>query len=498
MSSHSEKFNELQEDPQVNKDSFVSSNMSRDSETNLLGYLFKIGFGLILPPVFISFFSTYAYIQTEKPILLIPPFVSFFALISASLLTYLARYAQTSGTRASDYLLYSLYIMHICSAVYFLIGSLFIFIFAHDETLTRYVSFAILCIEGGCVKYIIGYGVIFVLIRKLTIEYQTIRNYLQIMQVTLIASGIGICLTCLAYKSSWDYLDISYHLPPVILDLGLATGIGLIMLSLLLFYAAYSEKLSIILLSQILTVLLMIFLLLYSAMVRFSNDIYISTINKNCSYLLKLTSHGDLTCGKYKPEPCIEEFRALVWEEDLEPGLQCLNSDCCVEIKNNITLSLEILVAWAFLSAILLIFSWLSGQGLVKKIEKYGKSSEKRFDLQALSIILVAFFLGIAGWIALANESAKFTEDYPLVKVLGAEEVEPRFLLGSLCENVEIKLNWTESSEVELSSKGGSVFPKSFKLKKWALGEHSKKVNFCPYFVREKYEILAEFIGNNE
>ena len=157
---------------------------------------------MIIPPIIIIISSIYAYINTGHQILLIPIFLSIFAFISTALLIYLCRDATNTNNRVSDSIFYCIYAIHFSTTGYFSLGLLLIFLFGFQNTLSPYVNFAILCIEGACLKCTLGYGLLFIICRKLSIEYHSIRNYLEIIQITILLCGTGMCMTCIAYRSS--------------------------------------------------------------------------------------------------------------------------------------------------------------------------------------------------------------------------------------------------------------------------------------------------------
>ena len=200
MSGREEAYNEFERNS--NNGSFVSSVMSKASENTLLSRITKIGVGIVIPPALVIIFSGYAYILTLKYILLIPAFISIFALAATILLIYLSRNAEKESKRVSDYFFYSIYCIHFTSAAYLLTGSVLVFVFSMEANIQPTVGVAIFCIEGACGKFIFGYAGIFILSRKLAIEYQNIRNFLQIIQISILLCGVGIFIISSVYKSS--------------------------------------------------------------------------------------------------------------------------------------------------------------------------------------------------------------------------------------------------------------------------------------------------------
>ena len=294
---------------------------------------------------------------------------------------------------------------------------------------------------------------------------------------------------------------MSYNLPPILLNLGVITGILLVSLSLLLFFAGYFEKLSILLLGQILSIVLAIFLFLYGSMVRYSSTIYDEVIRNNCHYILKIINFALLSCEKYSENPCEKQFRALVWENELKNknSETCLNNACCVEIQQEITLSLEFLMLLAFLSCILLIFSWLAGQGLVKKIEKFGKTDTKHFDIKLFSLVVVIILLSLAGLFAFENHKQKLTQNSPVVKVINGEILQEKFLPSPLCENFNININISDQiNSLTIYSDQGFVFPNFYSGKLKSIQKQMKNSVFCAYFPSSAYHLVLNYTTEND
>ena len=444
---------------------------------------------MLIPPLLIIASSIYAYTLTLDKLLLFPALISIFAFFSCILLIHLARDAKNSSSRVSSLIFPCLYLLHFSSAAYFATGLLLVFVFSFQESITHSLSLAILCVEGASVKFIFGYGLLFILFRKLTIEYHTIRHYVQIMQITLLMCGAGICMTCLAYRSSWNNLNMHYQVPPVIVNLGIATGAVVSVVSLLTFCAAYTERLSVLLLCQIFDIILIMFLFLYGAMARYSNELYQKMISDNCSYILKILNAEMFSCQKYlESRECDREFLATVWEEGGEE--KCLNSECCNEMQEKITLYLEFLVIWAILTCILLVFSWLAGQGLVKKIEKFGKSKDKSLDIKLISLIFIVTLVSLAGWFTFDNQEQKITKNSAIVRVLNAEILESIYFPSDLCETLEVALDpFEEYSEVKVDSADGVVSPGVYTGKFKQIQTALSKSTFCANYPKELYEI---------
>lgn len=478
--------------------SFASSNLTVKTEIKLLDRIMKVGIGFILPPIVITVFSLYTYFQIYNKILLLCPFISAVSLIATIFLIKYSKEAKETSLRASNKMFYSLYTLHFCAAAYFFIGFLLVFLFRRDSELLSKVNFALLGIEGGGVKYIIGYGLLFLLVRRLTIEYQSISQYIQVMQILLTICGACIFLTCESYKNRWDNLDISYHVQPVILTLGLIAGLSTIVLSLITFFGSYSEKFSVLLLSQILNIILMIFLLMLTGILYKSNEIYIQVIEENCDYLLKIMDYRKIQCQKYTDEMCDEQFVASVWESGLEKGEKCVNKKCCWEITEEIVLSLQVCMAWTLLTAVLLAFSWFAGQGLVKKIEKYGKSSEKNFDYKVMICLILIYLLTGYCWIYI-DHSAKLDKNSADVQVIGAELLSPLYIPKDLCRFIELSTDFPEKFDnLILSPENGEVIPSSFSGKAKKIQESLKYLKYCPSYISRTYEIDLNFYANNE
>lgn len=491
MSGEEEKYEGLEPENVSNNNSFISSKLSLDDEKILLGRIYKTGLGMIFPCILIMFTSTYAFIESSNKVLLLPAIISVFALFFICLLCYLSRESKLSGTKAPDLLFLCLYFIHFSAAAYFALGILLVFMFGFQTSISYWVSVSILCIEGATTKYLFGYGLIFVFFRKLAIEHHTIQNYLQVMQITLFLCGAGICMTCLAYRSSWLNIDLHYQVPPVILTLGILAGSLLSVLSILLFYAAYAEKLSLLLLCQIFNVVLMIFIFLYGSMVRYSNKLYEEIIKFNCSYILKILNYEMFSCQKYiESDECGKQFIATVWEDGLDPGTRCLNINCCEELEENITLYLEFLMIWAILVFILMVFSFLAGQGLVKKIEKFGKSPERKLDIQLLSVMVIIVLLSLAGWFTFDHGQQKLTRNEPIVSVLNGEILDSTLIPSDLCEKVEVEIKeFSGVSEVKLSSFDGDFSQNFFVGKYKKVQSQIDHSQFYPRFPKEIYVV---------
>ena len=478
--------------------SFASSNMSTRTELGLLDKIMKVGMGFILPPIIITILSLYTYFQIRNRILLLCPVISTISLTATIFLIHYSKEAKNLNLRASNKIFVSLYVIHFCAAAYFFIGFLLIFLFKGEKELLSKVNFALLGIEGGGIKYIIGYGLLFFLIRRLTIEYQNISQYIQVMQILLTICGAGIFLTCESYKNRWDNLDISYHIQPIILTLGTIAGLVTMILSFITFYGTYAEKFSVLLLSQILNVILMIFLLMLTGILNKSNGIYTGVIQENCDFLLKIMDYKKLECQKYVEGECEEEFLASVWESGLDGGEMCVNKRCCWEITEEVVLSLQVCMAWTLLTAVLLGFSWFGGQGLVKKIEKFGKSSEKNFDYKVMVTLILIYLLTGSCW-AFLDHSAKLEKNSAKVKVIDAELINSKFIPHSLCRNIEISLDFPEKfDKLLISPKNGRIFPSSLSGKIKNIQESIKSLNYCPKFISQTYEIEVNFEKDNE
>ena len=478
--------------------SFASSNMSAKTELGLLDKIMKVGVGFILPPIVITTLSLYTYFQIKNRLLLLCPIISIVSLTATISLIHYSKEAKNLNLRASNKMFISLYAIHFCAAAYFFIGFLLIFLFKGEKELLSKVNFALLGIEGGGIKYIIGYGLLLLLTRRLTIEYQMISQYIQVMQILLTICGAGIFLTCESYKNRWDNLDISYHIQPIILTLGTIAGIGTMLLSFLTFYGAYSEKFSVLLLSQILNVVLMIFLVMLAGILNKSNGIYSGVVQENCDFLLKIMDYRKLECQKYVEGECEEKFVASVWESGMAKGEKCVNQRCCWEITEEVVLSLQVCMAWTLLTAVLLGFSWFTGQGLVKKIEKFGRSTEKNFDYKVMVTLILIYLLTGGCWVFL-DHSAKLEKNSPKIKVLDAELINNKFFPRSLCRNVEISLDIPEKFDrLLLVSKNGKISPSSLVGKSKNIQESLKLLNYCPDFISQTYEIEVSFERENE
>lgn len=478
--------------------SFASSNLTVKTELRILDKIMKVGVGFLLPPVVITVFSLYTYFQIYNKILLLCPFISAISLIATIFLIKFSKEAKETGLRASNAMFYSLYTLHFCAAAYFFIGFLLVFLFKGDDELLSKINFALLGIEGGGIKYIIGYGLLFLLVRRLTIEYQSISQYIQVMQILLTFCGACIFLTCESYKNRWDNLDISFHVQPVILTLGIIAGTSTMVLSLVTFYGSYTEKFSVLLLSQILNIILMVFLLLLTGILYKSNEIYIEVIDENCDYLLKIMDYSKIQCQKYTDDLCDEQFVASVWESGLEKGEKCVNRKCCWEITEEVVLSLQVCMAWTLLTAVLLAFSWFAGQGLVKKIEKYGKSSEKNFDYKVMVCLVIIYILTGYYWIYI-DHSAKLTKNSADVQVIDAELLSNHFIPKDLCRPIELSTDFPDTFDnLLIVPENGEVFPSSFSGKTKKIQESLKYLRYCPSYISQTYEIDLNFYSNNQ
>lgn len=435
-------YNDFEDQENSDRKAFDLSVLSKSSHDLLLDRVYKIGIGLIVPPGVIIPCGLYAYVRTGKTILLVPQGISIFALLFAVVLTYTSK---ASKTRPSNGLLYSLYAIHIITACYFLAGVVILFIFSKEEELSTVLGVSIFVIESMCLKYIVWYAILFAIIRKLAVEYQFIRNYVQVIQISLVLCGIGIWMACISYRSSWDNLDLAYHIPPIILDLGTISGFLLVLLSFLMYSASYLERMSLLLLFQVFSIVMVMFLFLYTAMVKHSIEIYNTVILNNCSYLLKILDYRQLACGKYLKGDCDREFKATVWETGLNKDNNCLNPQCCFELQQQITLSLDFLMTLAMLSGILMVFSWMSGQSLAKKIEKYGTSyknsggnsnlleeASKTIDCNVLSLMIVLILLSLAGCFTLENQEQRLSQNTAPVKIKNDGRLENQYISSTV------------------------------------------------------------------
>ena len=289
-------------------------------------------------------------------------------------------------------------------------------------------------------------------------------------------------------------------MPPVILTLGITAGVLLSLLSLLIFIAAYTEKLSILLLCQILSIVMLIFLFLYSGMVRYSNNIYHDVIKNNCSYILKIVNEKILKCGKYVEGSCSREFRATIWEEGLDiTGESCLRSSCCEEIQEKITLGLEILMIWSLTSCILLICSWYAGQGLTKKVEKFGRSTVKTFDIKLISLVLIITLLSFAGWFTYVNETQILTKNSAITTIKNLEILDEKYIPSSLCETLDLQLiEYEDIADINVTSDYGTIIPNILNGKYKKIQGLLNKSLFCPYYPLETYEIDIEVESKNK
>jgi hypothetical protein len=484
-----EKVLEVPESPSF------ASNLSARSENKLLDRVVKLGIGFLLPPVIITVSSLYAYSEMKNRILLVCPVISFVSFFATLMMVQSAKEARNLRVQASKQMFYALYLMHLCAACYFFVGFCIMFLFQGEELLSK-VNFALLAIEGGGIKYILGYFFLFITAKKLTVEYQTISSYLQVIQLTLAICGVSIFFTSLCYQSRWEHLDIAYHVPSVILNLGIVAGLFLTFLTILTFYASISEKFSVLLMTQVVTLICAVFFFMLTGMLYKSNNLFIQVIEENCDYLLKIIHKKLLTCEKYSKSNCGENLVAFAWDAD--GGEKCINTSCCFEITQEVVLSLQILMAWTLLSAVLLLFSWIAGQGLIRKIERFGRSSEKRFDLKAVACLVLIYLIVGTSWVAFLDTDVKLTQNSPRVKVLGAEKLDKALLPGDLCRFLQIEQEIPENySKIRVFSKNGQVFPSEISGNKKKIQKELKKLKYCPEYISSVYEINIEFHENS-
>ena len=476
--------------------SFNSSNLSARAENKLLDRIVKLGYGFLFPPIIITIFSFYAYFQILNKILLVCPLISIISFSASFALIHYAKQARDLNIRASNKMFYSLYLMHLCAVCYFFVGFFIMFLFEGEEMLSK-VNFALLAIEGGGIKYLLGYTLLFLNVRKLTIEYQIISNYLQIMQLNLAICGVCVFFTSFCYQARWEHLDISYHVPSIMLSLGMIAGLSVIILTIITFIGSYLEKFPILLLSQVLSIILTIFLLMLTVMLYKSNEIYIQVIEENCDYLLKIIHKDLLQCNKYSSPPCTSNLLATAWDESGDE--KCINSSCCWEITQEVVLNLQILMAWSLLTAVLLLLSWLAGQGLIKKIEKFGKSTEKTFEFRAIICLVFIYLITGTSWIGFIDTDVKLKRNSARVRVIGAEHLDHRMIPGDLCRFIRIDQELSENiQKVRVFTENGQIVPSEFNGKGKKIQESLKNLKYCPDYVRDYYEIQLELDHNSQ
>lgn len=81
---------------------------------------------------------------------------------------------------------------------------------------------------------------------------------------------------------------------------------------------------------------------------------------------------------------CPKEQIAKLWEEDMEGKYGCLNPDCCSVIRTSSSAGLDYVIGFCITGMILLIFAWESTRNLLKKIERFDRSSNKVMDIRIL------------------------------------------------------------------------------------------------------------------
>lgn len=189
-----------------------TNRMTIKEEEAILSKLQTIALGMLIAPVLIFVCGLIAYYKTEKEFLIVPPFISSIAFFAALTVYFSAKSTKDSLTRhkkmvtqwngvvAQDVMSGSLYVLHVTASCYFFIG--IISFISHQillgpidkPELNEKVKLLLFLISGASLKYILGYTYIFYLSCKLSIDYETIQNYVQAVQFSVLLSGIGLVL----------------------------------------------------------------------------------------------------------------------------------------------------------------------------------------------------------------------------------------------------------------------------------------------------------------
>mmetsp|Transcript_8460 Transcript_8460/g.8373 ORF Transcript_8460/g.8373 Transcript_8460/m.8373 type:complete len:272 (-) Transcript_8460:27-842(-) len=261
-------------------------------------------------------------------------------------------------------------------------------------------------ISGASLKYIVGYIYIFYLACKLSIDYQSIHNYVQVVQISVLIAAIGLILCPGVYWWYWSSFDISEELSPVIIQAGVVAGCCLLAYSLFSFFAAFKEHISFIIISQIVCVIMFIFLGLYCMLVIFSTQDFLESFSTNCYSLLNIMQDKHLNyigCSSKFTDiqataedlQCPEDQIVKILDKNTEK-YGCLNEECCEVISTSASAGLDFIVGFCITGQILLIFALECTRNLAKKIEKFGRDGDRFMDRRLFGVIVTVLLISLA------------------------------------------------------------------------------------------------------
>ncbi|CAG9315291.1 unnamed protein product [Blepharisma stoltei] len=402
-----------------------TNRMTIKEEEKILNRLQIAAIGILFAPVIVLIAGVMAFHHTNKYFLMFPPFVSLIGICATLCVYFGAKYTKESLTKhikmltqwnnivAQDFFTNSLYILHLVASCFFYIG--IVSVISHqnllesikDPDISWKVKWALYFISGASLKYIIGYIYIFYLSCKLSIDYENIHNYVQVIQISILISAIGLILCTGIYWLYWHALDISENLAPIITHSGIILGIILLIYTQFSFFAAYKEHISLIILSQIISVILFIFLWLYCMLIVFATKDFQASVSTNCYQLLNIMQDKHLNylgCKEKYIEiesskdklKCDEDQIGKIDENDGEEKYGCLNSDCCEIIRSAASAGLDYIIGFCITGQILLVFALECSRNLLKKIERFGSGGERVMDKRLFGVTIATLLISCA------------------------------------------------------------------------------------------------------
>ena len=492
--------------------------MTINQEDRLLSKLSKASLGMAFPSCLIGVLGLAAYLKTSHIFLIIPPFVSLVA-FGGSVATYLsAKYARTNLTRqramigswkglvAQDTLMYSLYFLHVAASFYFFLGVISLISQEvlmgpiDDEEQKWKIRWLLFFISGGCLKYILGYLYIFWVACKLAVDYENIQNYFQVIQYTLNCMGVALVFCPTVYWWYWSAFSIQEELNPIIIKAGVLLGVFILSISMLNYYSAYKEKPNQLVLSMILQIISIIFCSFYVVMIVVYTQSYLNSLYPSCYDILRMMSsthiqklgcpYKYLALSDSTNFNCPKGQTSLAWEEPSHYG--CLNPQCCDVISQSSTAGLDYMVGFAVTAMLMLSLTFYSSRYLLRKIQKFGLTQDKRVDDKILLVIVLSFFVVMAWAFA-----AKFEVDIAVprtgvsVRVKDAGALPSKYLTEEYCVkgiDIDIGSNWNLRREflVEVSAQGAELrIPEGSEFTATAVETKRilKESRLCPHYL---------------